>query len=41
MVNLAQVLTLDKSRLMRRLGRLSPDALLDADRALAISLGLD
>lgn len=41
MVNLAQVQTLDKARLMRRLGRLTPDLLSAVDRALGISLGLD
>jgi len=41
MVNLVRVLTLDKTRLMRRLGRLAPDLLVAVDRALSINLGLD
>jgi mRNA interferase MazF len=41
MVNLAQILTVDKQRLIRRLGRLTPDLQSAVDRALRISLALD
>ncbi|MFO7651126.1 MAG: type II toxin-antitoxin system PemK/MazF family toxin [bacterium] len=41
MVNLAQLLTLDKTRLIRRLGALEPDRVGAVDRALQVSLGLD
>ena len=41
MVNTAQVLTLDKSRLIRRLGSLDTEQLSAVDRALRISLALD
>ena len=40
MVNLAQILTLDKSRLMKKVGALSQARLAEADTALVISLGL-
>ena len=39
-VNLAQILTLDKSRLKRKVGVLSRARLSEVDDALAISLGL-
>lgn len=38
--NAAQVLTVDKSRLVRRLGSLSPEKMHQVNRALAVSLGL-
>lgn len=41
MVNLAQVLTIDKSRLMKKLGSLNPERVHQVDEALKISLGLD
>jgi mRNA interferase MazF len=41
MVNLAQVLTLDKVRLIRRMGAISTGHLAEVDAALLISLGLD
>ena len=40
MVNLAQILTLDKSRLKRKVGRLSQARLVEVDNALVISLGI-
>ena len=40
MVNLAQILTVDKARLMRRLGAISPARLAEVDAALSVSLGL-
>jgi len=40
MVNMAQVLTLDKSRLIRRMGSLTPEQAAAVDRALAPSLAL-
>ena len=41
MVNLAQVLTVDRSRLERRLGRLDGQSMERVDRAIRISLGVD
>ena len=41
MVNLAQVLTIDKARLMKRLGALEAGQLREVDEALKISLGLE
>ena len=41
MVNLAQILTVDKQRLIRRLGRLAPELQTTVNRALRISLALD
>lgn len=40
MVNLAQLLTIDKSRLKKKLGTLEPGRLEEVDQALQISLGL-
>jgi len=40
MVNTAQVLTIDKSRLIRRLGSLGAEQAAAADRALLVSLAL-
>jgi mRNA interferase MazF len=40
MVNLAQILTIDKTRLIRKLGRLSPRRLTQVDTAIVISLGV-
>ena len=40
MVNLAQILTLDKSRLVRRLGAISQGRLREVDAALVVSLGM-
>lgn len=40
-VNLAQILTVDKSRLMRRSGRLDQQKMREVDSAIRISLGLD
>jgi len=40
MVNLAQVLTIDKGRLIRKLGELAPEQLVAVDLALRISLDL-
>jgi mRNA interferase MazF len=38
MVNLAQVFTIDKSRLKKRIGRLSPKRMVQVDEAIRISL---
>ena len=40
MVNLAQILTLDKSRLVRRLGAIPQARLHEVDAALLVSLGV-
>ena len=40
MVNMAQVLTIDKARLIKKLGEISPEQLEAADRALRVSLDL-
>lgn len=39
-VNLAHILTVDKSRLLQRCGDLSPGKMREVDRAIMISLGL-
>ena len=41
MVNMAQVLTIDKARLVKKLGDLVPEQLAAADHALRISLDLN
>jgi mRNA interferase MazF len=41
MVNLALILTVDKSRLERRLGTLSPERTTAIDQAILISLGIE
>jgi mRNA interferase MazF len=40
MVNLVQIMTLDKSRLKKKVGTLTPSRLAEVDAAIAISLGL-
>jgi mRNA interferase MazF len=40
MVNLAQILTVDKARLRERLGALPPDRTVEVDEAIRISLGV-
>ena len=40
-VNLAQVLTLDKTRLMKRLGSVEAEKLREVDTAIRVSLGLE
>ena len=40
MVNLAQILTLDKSRLVRKLGAIPQARLHEVDAALLVSLGI-
>lgn len=40
LVNLSQLLTIDKTRLMKRLGRLGPRQVKEVDEAVKISLGL-
>lgn len=40
MVNMAQVLTIDKARLIKKLGELAPEQLAAVNRALRISLEL-
>ena len=41
LVNLAQILTIDKSRLLEKAGQLSEAGLEEVDKALALSLGLE
>ncbi len=41
MVNTAQLLTIDKTRLIKRLGALDPAQIAQVDRALKISVGLE
>jgi len=41
MVNLAQVLTLDKVRLMKRLGSVKIEKLSEVDMAIKVSLGIE
>jgi mRNA interferase MazF len=40
MINLAQILTVDKSRLIQKLGTLRPGMLESVDRGIGVSLGL-
>jgi mRNA interferase MazF len=40
MVNLAQVLTIDKGRLIKKLGKLEEDKMREVDEAIKISLGI-
>lgn len=40
MINLAQILTIDKNRLIKRLGQISEDRMKEVDEAAAVSLGL-
>lgn len=40
MVNLAQLLTIDRERLMKKLGALASERLIEVDRAIEVSLGL-
>ncbi|MCK4672584.1 type II toxin-antitoxin system PemK/MazF family toxin [candidate division WOR-3 bacterium] len=40
MINLAQILTVDKSRLHKKLGQLTGKQMVEVDKALRISLGL-
>jgi len=40
MINLAQVLTIDKGRLMKRLGQLGKDKIHEVDEEIKISLGV-
>ena len=41
MVNLAQVLTIDKERLIKRIGQLGTDKMQEIDEAIRISLGVE
>ncbi len=41
MVNLAQMLTLDKTRLIKRLGSVNAEILREIDTAIKVSLGLE
>nr|WP_330216591.1 type II toxin-antitoxin system PemK/MazF family toxin [Thermacetogenium phaeum] len=41
MVNASQILTVDKSRLIKKLGSLSAERMQQVDRAVRISLGLE
>ena len=40
MVNLSQILTVDKGRLLKRLGKLEENKIAEVDEALGLSLGL-
>ena len=40
MVNLAQILTIDKGRLIKKLGRLEEDKMSGVDEAIKVSLGI-
>ena len=40
-INLAQIMTVERTRLERKLGELSGDRMLEVDRALKHSLGVD
>jgi len=40
MVNLAQILTVDKGRLIKKLGQLREDKMGEVDKAIKVSLGL-
>jgi mRNA interferase MazF len=40
MVNLSQILTIDKERLIKRLGKLEENKIQEVDEALKLSLGL-
>ncbi|MBI2912765.1 MAG: type II toxin-antitoxin system PemK/MazF family toxin [Chloroflexi bacterium] len=40
-VNFSQLLTIDKSRLLRRAGRLQPNKMRQVDAAISVSLGLE
>jgi mRNA-degrading endonuclease toxin of MazEF toxin-antitoxin module len=40
MVNLAQVLTIDKGRLVKKLGRLEENKIGEVDEAIRVSLGI-
>jgi len=39
-VNLAQIMTISKARLIKKIGRLSPDKIIELDDAIVNSLGL-
>ena len=41
MINLAQILTIDKGRLSKKLGRLEEDKMLEVDEAIKLSLGVE
>jgi len=41
MVNLAQVLTIDKGRLIRKLGQMEADKIHEVDEAVKVSLGVE
>jgi mRNA-degrading endonuclease toxin of MazEF toxin-antitoxin module len=40
MVNLAHILTVDKGRLMRKLGNLEEDKIAEVNEAIKVSLGV-
>ncbi|MBI4584542.1 MAG: type II toxin-antitoxin system PemK/MazF family toxin [Planctomycetes bacterium] len=40
MVNMARILTIDKNRLLKKLGNLSVERLCECDQALKVSLGV-
>jgi mRNA interferase MazF len=40
MVNLAQIITIDKSRLIKKLGKLEKNRIQEVDEAMKLSLGL-
>ena len=41
MVNLAQLLTVDRERLLRRVGALSPERMAEVNAAIVVSLAVD
>ena len=40
MINLAQILTIDKGRLIRKIGQIEKEKIVEVDEALKISLGV-
>jgi mRNA interferase MazF len=40
MVNLAQILTIDKGRLIKKLGHVGDDKMKEIDEAIKVSLGI-
>ena len=41
MVNLAQILTIDKGRMIRKMGNVGVDKMREVDEAIRVSLGLE
>jgi mRNA interferase MazF len=40
MINLAQIITIDKGRLLRKLGRLEEEKIMEVNEAIKVSLGV-